>query len=57
MMALNIIKTIILNCDIKQTARHDGIIVIICVRRLKRPKIKKTLRFDVQFTVELLFKL
>jgi len=31
MMELNIIKTIILNCDIKQPARHDGIIVIISV--------------------------
>jgi len=59
-MALNIIKIIILNCDIKQTERHDGIITILCMCRLKRPKIKKkklfaAIRFDVQFITELLF--
>lgn len=44
-MALNIIKIIILNCDIKQTERHDGIITILCMCRLKRPKIKKKKTF------------
>jgi len=45
-MALNTIKIIISNCDIKQTDRHDGVIVtILRVCRLKRPKKQKKKNF------------